>query len=228
MSEENIEEGSIFDPQFNMRSPKSPEAELMTVVVQDADTKEILMTAFATRQALEKTLQTGKATFFSRSRGLWTKGDTSGDVLRVKDIYTDCDQDTLVYSVVPEGAGACHTKNNEGKARGSCFYRKVVNTGQKPFLETAQLPRDRMAEVFRLVKERQIEMPKGSSTAQAFEKGIQWILLKMLEEAGEVSTAVVKEQGREQLALESSQLLYRLLLVLANEGVDLEEIMRKL
>lgn len=106
---------------------------LVPVIVQDAETKDVLMMAYMNEQAWEKTLQTGKATFWSRSRrSLWLKGETSGHVQLVKDIYIDCDDDTILLSVEQLGGAACHTGYR------SCFYRKYKNgeavvVGQKIF-----------------------------------------------------------------------------------------------
>lgn len=95
---------------------------LVTVVVQDSKTKEVLMVAHSNEEALKKTLETGMATFFTRSRGrLWTKGEESGNFMRVKRVLVDCDGDAILYLVEPQGDGkACHTLAT------SCFYRDLV------------------------------------------------------------------------------------------------------
>ena len=99
---------------------------LLPAIVQDAHTKDILMLGYVNQEAFEQTLNSGYATFWSTSRKeLWTKGKTSGDLLEVKDILVDCDQDALIYQVTALGSGACHTKNQHGKARKSCFYRSI-------------------------------------------------------------------------------------------------------
>lgn len=96
------------------------------MVVQDAGTGEVLMVAYADTEAFQRTVDTGKATFFSTSRGkIWTKGETSGDWLAVTEILTDCDQDALVYKVRILGDGVCHTFRSPGVHRRSCFYRKI-------------------------------------------------------------------------------------------------------
>jgi phosphoribosyl-AMP cyclohydrolase len=95
---------------------------LIPVITQDADSKEVLMLAYMNRQAWETTLQTGKATYWSRSRNsLWLKGETSGHVQLVKEIFIDCDNDTILLLVEQLGGAACHTGYK------SCFYRKVVD-----------------------------------------------------------------------------------------------------
>ena len=84
------------------------------------------MIGSANKEAFDKTLELGLATFYSTSRNeLWTKGLTSGDFLKITDILVDCDQDALIYQVIRKGSGACHTKNKKGIARRSCFYRKI-------------------------------------------------------------------------------------------------------
>ena len=111
-----LEEGSSLSLQFDKRGG------LLPVVVQDVNTLEILMLGYANQEAFQKTLDVGMATFYSTSRQkLWTKGETSGDYLKMANIKVDCDQDAIVYQVIPQGKGACHT------GRASCFYRQLEN-----------------------------------------------------------------------------------------------------
>ena len=120
MDKVKIENGLDLLIQFEKRDG------LLPCVVQDHKTLEILMLGYVNKEAFDKTIETGKATFFSTSRKeLWTKGETSGDVLAIEEIFVDCDQDALVYVVTPLGDGTCHTKNTQGKTRNSCFYRKI-------------------------------------------------------------------------------------------------------
>lgn len=108
---------------------------LVPTAVQDADTLEVLKVGYVNQIALQKTLETGLATFWSTSRDeLWVKGETSGDKLRVKEILVDCDQDALVYKVDKLGGGVCHTDNGDGKARLACFYRKITDGYKLEFL----------------------------------------------------------------------------------------------
>lgn len=100
---------------------------LTPVVTQDSKTKEVLILSFANKEAVDKTLETGIATYYSRSRDeLWVKGLTSGDYLKVDEVRINCEQNSLLYLVTPIGKGACHTKNELGVTRGSCYYRKIV------------------------------------------------------------------------------------------------------
>lgn len=109
-----LEEGSALSLQFDKRGG------LLPVVVQDVNTLEILMLGYANQEAFQKTLDVGMATFYSTSRQkLWTKGETSGDYLKMANIKVDCDQDAIVYQVIPQGKGTCHT------GRVSCFYRSM-------------------------------------------------------------------------------------------------------
>jgi phosphoribosyl-AMP cyclohydrolase len=112
-SPEQVEEGHVFAPKFDPNG-------LVTCVVADAWTAEVLMVAYMNAEALGKTIESGEAWFYSRSRGrLWKKGEVSGHVQRVIELRVDCDQDALLLRVEQEGAGACHT------GRQSCFYRAV-------------------------------------------------------------------------------------------------------
>ena len=126
MDKKVLEEGTELLIDFDKRGG------LIPAVVQDVADGRILMVAYVNELALRTTFEKGMATFWSTSRDeLWTKGETSGDFLKIVDIFTDCDQDALIYQVEPQGGGACHTKDPEtGKTRETCFYRKV-NLGDK-------------------------------------------------------------------------------------------------
>lgn len=115
----DIEEGKSLSIDFEKRGG------LIPAVVQDIRDGWILMVAYVNQEALDETIKSGMATFWSTSRNeLWTKGATSGDYLKIEQIFVDCDQDALIYVVEPQGKGSCHTKDPEsGDARSSCFYR---------------------------------------------------------------------------------------------------------
>jgi len=115
-----LEEGLVIDLQFEKRGG------LLPVAVQETNTGQLLMLASVNKEALTKTLKTNMATFWSTSRNeLWTKGETSGDYLRIDKIFVDCDQDALVYQVTLVGNGVCHTYSKDGKHRKACFYREI-------------------------------------------------------------------------------------------------------
>lgn len=116
-----LEETRSLQLQFEKRGG------LLPVVVQDVHSNKILMVGYANEQALQQSLDDKVATFWSTSRQqLWTKGKTSGDYLRLHEVWVDCDQDALVYRVEMMGEGVCHTKNKAGQARPSCFYRRIA------------------------------------------------------------------------------------------------------
>lgn len=103
---------------------------LVPVVTQDAHTKEVLIVAFANREAFEETRRSGFATYWSRSRNeLWKKGLTSGDLLKIEEIRINCEQNSLLYLVTPLGKGACHAKKPDGSPYESCYYRRIKADG---------------------------------------------------------------------------------------------------
>jgi len=102
---------------------------LLPVVTQDFNTKEVLILSFANKEAFEETRRSGYATYWSRSRNeLWKKGLTSGDMLRIKEIRINCEQNSLLFLVTPEGKGACHAKKEDGMPYSSCYYRKITDS----------------------------------------------------------------------------------------------------
>lgn len=130
LSHEDLEDGSVFAPRFDANG-------LITAVAVDAASKEVLMLAHMNREALALTLETGEAHYYSRSRGkIWRKGETSGEVQKVVEMRTDCDQDAILLFVEQTGRGAaCHT------GRRSCFYRRVELQNGGAALTDAGVPR---------------------------------------------------------------------------------------
>ena len=130
VSEQNgIEEGSQLEIDFAKLSKIGMNGHmLIPVVVQDATSKEVLIVAYANDEAVAETFRLGEAVLYSTSRNeLWHKGATSGDVLKVEEVRINCEQNSLLYLVTPKGQGACHTKDETGKSRSSCYYRTVEN-----------------------------------------------------------------------------------------------------
>ena len=116
----NIEESRLLQLQFEKRGG------LLPVVVQDHYSQKILMVGYVNQTALRLSLEKRIATFWSTSRQkLWTKGETSGDYLRLQEAWVDCDQDAIIFRVEMMGEGICHTKNTIGQSRQSCFYRRI-------------------------------------------------------------------------------------------------------
>jgi phosphoribosyl-AMP cyclohydrolase len=122
-----LEEGTELALDFSKLRQVAQSAEaVLPVAVQDAETQEVLILAYANRAALEYTLAHGIAAFWSTSRDeLWIKGATSGDTLEMVEVRVNCEQNSLLYLVKPLGEGACHTRSTDGKARASCFYRRI-------------------------------------------------------------------------------------------------------
>ncbi len=132
MSHEELEEGSNLQLDFTKLAKATACGEdLVPAVAQDADTGEVLIVGYANRLALETSLKEGKATFWSTSRNeLWIKGATSGDYLEIEQVLVNCEQNAILYRVRPAGEGACHTKGPDGRARKSCYYRKIQPDGK--------------------------------------------------------------------------------------------------
>lgn len=179
---------------------------LVPVVVQDAHTGRVLTLAYANREALEETLRTGRSTFFSRSRqALWVKGQTSGYTQEVLEVLLDCDQDAVLYRVVPHGP-ACHTGAE------SCFHHPLGEGASHPPLGEV------LERVYQTILERISSLPEGSYVAKLHQAGLDRILKKVGEEAGEVIIAA-KNPEKEALLWEAADLVFHLLLALAERGV---------
>ena len=135
---QDLEEGRELELDFDKLSKVAQTGvPVLPVVVQDARTQEVLIVAYANRQALDYSLEHGIAAFWSTSRNeLWVKGATSGDSLRLVEVRVNCEQNSLLYLVRPLGKGACHTKTSQGDTRASCYYRRIVD-GQLEFIDPA-------------------------------------------------------------------------------------------
>jgi phosphoribosyl-AMP cyclohydrolase / phosphoribosyl-ATP pyrophosphohydrolase len=183
---------------------------LITTVVQDFSTKEVLMVAYMNQESLVQTIKTGQTWFFSRSRNeLWHKGETSGNYQSVKGIRYDCDGDALLIEVEPLGP-ACHTGEK------SCFYRNIVES-------ESTLVHSVISRLFETVKERKANPKEGSYTQYLFNKGIDKILKKVGEETSEVIIAA-KNNSKEELIYETADLVYHMTVLLVNQGIDIKDI----
>ena len=189
---------------------------LIPVVVQDYKTDEVLMVAYMNEEAFEKTIATGKMTYYSRSRQeLWVKGLTSGHFQYVRSIEIDCDNDTLLAKVKQIGA-ACHTGNR------SCFYRNLVST---EYAETN--PLKVFNDVMNVIEDRKQHPKEGSYTNYLFDKGIDKILKKCGEEATEIIIAA-KNPDPEEIKYEISDFLYHVMVLMVLRGVTWEDIVKEL
>lgn len=197
---------------------KFDERGLLPVVAQDAGTGEVLMLAWADREALRLTRETGRAHYWSRSRReLWQKGETSGHVQRVVELRADCDGDAVLYRVEQTGP-ACHT----GEA--SCFFRRVE---EERLADTPAGAGHVLSRVEEIVRRREAERPEGSYTTYLFEKGLDKILKKVGEEATETLIAA-KNPGNDELRAEVADLLFHLLVLLRARGLPLAEVWAEL
>lgn len=196
-----------------MNKIKFDDKGLICAIAQDAESGDVLMQAYMNAEALEKTLETGYAHYYSRSRGcLWKKGETSGHVQRVLGVSFDCDNDCVLLQIEQTGA-ACHTGSR------SCFFRterEAEGAGVR-FL----------AELERIVKDRRENPVDGSYTSYLFEKGVDKIAKKTGEEAVETVIAA-KNDSKEELVGECADLLYHLLVLLNEKGVSLSEVCTEL
>jgi phosphoribosyl-AMP cyclohydrolase / phosphoribosyl-ATP pyrophosphohydrolase len=192
-------------------------AGLVTVVAQDAATGDVLMVAHMTREALDRTLATGQAWYWSRSRGqLWRKGETSGHSQRVVEVRGDCDGDTILLKVEQQGP-ACHTGHR------SCFYRAVAPDGgliERPEVAPAIRPGPEVfLEVAEVLAERRRAPKAGSYTAGLFAEGLARLNEKVMEEAAEVARAARKETPA-RLVEEAADLWFHSLALLVYQGID--------
>ncbi|MBP5397326.1 MAG: bifunctional phosphoribosyl-AMP cyclohydrolase/phosphoribosyl-ATP diphosphatase HisIE [Bacteroidales bacterium] len=176
---------------------------LLPVIVQDYCTRKVLMLGYMNQEAYDKTVAEGKVTFWSRTRGtLWTKGETSGNFLFVKEMYPDCDFDTLLITARPVGP-TCH------RGTLACFD----TPDSEGFL-------GQLAEV---IKGRHEQMPEGSYTTKLFIKGVKCIAKKVGEETSEMIIEAV-DGNRDRFVYEASDMLYHFLVLLEQMGVSLDDL----
>jgi len=182
---------------------------LIPAIIQDERTNKVLMLGFMNEEALEKTQSTGRVTFFSRTKNrLWTKGEESGNFLNLISITADCDNDTLLIKVRPEGP-VCHTGDD------TCFKEK--NEDDILFLKYLQDFIDR----------RRREMPEDSYTTSLFNEGLGRITQKVGEEAVETIIEAMKDDD-ERMLYEASDLLYHLIVLLTHKGFRIEDLAKEL
>lgn len=183
---------------------------LVPAIIQDAETKNVLMLGFMNQEAYDKTIQTGKVTFWSRSRQcLWTKGETSGNFLHLVSIKNDCDNDTLLVQAHPDGP-TCH------KGTDTCWGE-----------ENKKNPLLFLSELQDFINKRHDEMPEGSYTTSLFRKGVNRIAQKVGEEA--LETVIEATAGtNDKLVYEASDMFYHLIVLLAAKGLRIEDVAEEL
>lgn len=179
---------------------------LLPAIVQDADSRRVLMLGYMSREALATTIASGQVTFYSRSKQrLWTKGESSGHVLTLVGLEVDCDNDTLLVQARPQGP-TCHLGTV------SCF---------------PNAPGDVLGDLDALIAKRAIDLPAGSYTTKLFESGIKRIAQKVGEEGLETALAAVVEDD-DALLGEAADLLYHLIVLLRARGLDIDAVKRTL
>ncbi|QCD43356.1 bifunctional phosphoribosyl-AMP cyclohydrolase/phosphoribosyl-ATP diphosphatase HisIE [Duncaniella dubosii] len=180
---------------------------LLPVIVQDSVTLRVLMLGYMNREAFDLTCSTGHVTFYSRTRScLWTKGETSGHFLNVVDMYSDCDNDTLLIKAIPHGP-TCH------RGTVSCFDTPA----EDGFIRSLSA----------LIQQRHAEMPEDSYTTRLFIKGVKKIAQKVGEEAVE-SVVEAVDGNRDRFTYEACDLIYHLLVLIEQMGISLPELEREL
>ena len=194
---------------------------LIPAVAQDATSGEILMLAYMNEESIKMTLESGHATYFSRSRQeLWEKGSHSGHLQLVKEILVDCDMDAIVLKIEQIGA-ACHTGHP------SCFYRKIVD-GKTVEIPTGLDTNPKILyDVYNVIVDRVKNPKEGSYTNYLFDKGLDKILKKVGEECTEIVIAA-KNPDKEEVKYEISDFLYHMMVLMAEKGVTWDEIVKEL
>jgi len=186
---------------------------IIPAIIQNKKTKKILMQGWMNKESFDKTIETKKVWFFSRSKDrLWQKGESSENYLNVEQIKLDCDNDSILIQVTPEGP-TCHTLNE------SCFDNELDNEILDKNFSLQALEE--------IIEARKTEMPDNSYTTSLFKEGIKKITKKLGEEASEVIIASLAEK-RSDLIYESADLIYHLLVLLANEDISLQEVVDEL
>ncbi|WP_214631301.1 bifunctional phosphoribosyl-AMP cyclohydrolase/phosphoribosyl-ATP diphosphatase HisIE [Paenibacillus agaridevorans] len=200
---------------------------LVPAIVQDAQSKEVLMLAYMNEESLGLSVSTGTTWFWSRSRNeLWNKGATSGHTQRIESMSYDCDGDTLLVRVAQQGP-ACHT------GRYSCFYNGIeLESGaqQADSADDKEESSDRfgiLGKLETIIAQRYAERPAGAYTTYLFDKGVDKILKKVGEESAEVIIAA-KNQDNDELRSEAGDLLFHLMVLLRERGLPLDDIMSEL
>ncbi len=189
---------------------------LIPVITQSYYTGKVLMQAYANKEAIEETLKSGYAVYYSRSRKkLWKKGETSGNLQKVVKVKIDCDGDSVLY-LVKDYNVACHTGEE------SCFYRNIeFNKESKPE------PYEIFHQLYKLIEDRKKNLPENSYVSKLFKKGSDKIIQKVGEEAVETVIAL-KNKNKDEIIYETADLIFHLLVALVDSGVRVEDIQDEL
>lgn len=200
-----------------LASVKYDDKGLVPVVVQDAHSKKVRMLAYMNQEALRLTLETGRIHYYSRSRrGIWLKGETSGNYQYLKALSIDCDGDTLLAQIEQEGGISCHTGHP------TCFFTKLTDGDEAhDYLSTqsSQKQGDFLSPLYTTISKRKVCPSAASYTNYLFEEGLDKILKKVGEEATEVIIAA-KGSSQERLSSEIADLMYHLTVLLVEQGLS--------
>lgn len=198
---------------------KLNEQGLVPAIAQDADTGQVLMLGYMNPGSLKRTMEGVQVWFYSRSReDLWHKGEISGNYLNLTEAWLDCDGDTLLLKVKPDGP-ACHTGET------SCFSTPMEQLPEE--YEVSETGPGILSELFAVIQDRQRDPPEGSYTAKLLQEGMGRIAQKVIEEAGETAIAAVQD-NKEDLPKEVADLLYHTLVLLAASGVTPNQVWKEL
>jgi len=201
---------------MDLEQIKFNENGLVPVIVQDVSSGQVLMLAYANKDAIQKTIDSGKSHFWSRSREkLWMKGEESGNVQDIKELYYDCDIDTMLYLVQQTGV-ACHTGER------TCFYRSLDGDKETPTFGSSDSSKT-LDEVYEVILDRKLNPKDGSYVSGLFEKGLDKILKKIGEEAGETIIGA-KNGDKKEIIYETADLWFHSMIVLSYFGITPNDI----
>ena len=198
---------------MNLSDIRFDENGLVPAIAQDIRTGELLMLAYMNEESIRLTLETGYATYFSRSRKqLWKKGETSGHVQKVLEMRYDCDGDAILMKVIQTG-NACHTGNY------SCFFNLMKEADPDDVPANAGI----LQSVYDVISDRRVHPQEGSYTNYLFDKGVEKMCKKVGEEASETIIAAMKAD-KEEVTYEAADLLYHLLVLMNQQGVTPDDV----
>ena len=210
-----LDERLILIPLIDINIIRFDDKGLVPAIVQDSFSGEVLMMAYMNKESLEKTLSTGRAHYFSRSRNtLWLKGETSGNFQEVRAVYYDCDEDSLLLKVNQTGV-ACHTGER------SCFFRRLDKGEQEPASLMV------LSELFKAIEQRKRASPEKSYVASLYAKGLDRILAKIEEESSELIDAA-KGNTKTEVIHEMADLWFHTFVLLGQKDISLQEILNEL
>jgi len=205
---------------MDLEQIKFGEKGLVPVIVQNAGSGQVLMLAYANKDAIQKTIESGKSHFWSRSREkLWMKGEESGNTQEVKEIFYDCDMDTILYLVEQTGV-ACHTGER------TCFYRSSEGDKETPVFGSSNSNKT-LDDVYDVIVDRKLNPKEGSYVSGLFEKGLDKILKKVGEEAGETIIGA-KNEDKKEIVYETADLWFHSLIALSYFGITPNDIYEEL